>query len=190
MTQTQSPMDSGYQRPAYASRLVPFRPTSTALSEAPTPLACEKAAAAAPCVEQSMHGVAPTIDLPFIHPTIFFIIPTIPHLGSSFALLYIPCTQFPTQTRFHNKYHIISISIHPHFKNARLKDTRLPTYTIKKHNIPNIHYYILSIFRYPSVHDYSLSLHLPLIASDFRYPGSTYHQAEDSQKFFQQGGGI
>src|SRR5258707_15266537 len=85
MTQTRSPTDSSYQHPAYVSRLVPFRPTSTALSEVPTPLACEEAAAAAPCVEQSMCSVAPTIDLPFIHPTISFIIPIILHLGSSSA---------------------------------------------------------------------------------------------------------
>src|SRR5258708_24014506 len=98
MTRTRSPTDSGYQRPAYASQLVPFQPTSTALSKVPTPLVCEEAAVAAPCVEQSTRGVAPTIDLPFIHPTIFFIIPIIPHLSSSFTLLYIPRAQFPTQT--------------------------------------------------------------------------------------------
>src|SRR5258708_7731954 len=121
MTWTRSPTDSGYQHPTYASRLVPFRPTSTALSEAPTPLACKEAAAAAPCIEQSMCSVVPTINLPFIHPTIFFIIPIIPHLGSSSTLLYIPRTQFPIQTQFHNKYHIVSISIHPHFKNMQLK---------------------------------------------------------------------
>src|SRR5258707_1918932 len=103
MTQTWSPMDSGYQCPVYVSQLVPFRPTSTALSEVPTPLVCEEAAAAAPCVKQLTRSVVPTIDLPFIHPTIFFIIPIIPHLGSSSALLYIPHAQFPIQTRFHNK---------------------------------------------------------------------------------------
>src|SRR5258708_16096487 len=116
MTQTWSPMDSGYQHPAYVSQLVPFQPTSTALSEVLTPLVCKEAAAAAPCVEQSTRGVALTIDLPFIHPTIFFIIPIITHLGSSSTLLYIPRAQFPIQTPFHNKTHIAPISINPHFK--------------------------------------------------------------------------
>src|SRR5258707_13079110 len=113
MTWTWSSMDSSYQRPAYASRLVPFRPTSTALSEAPTPLACEEAAVAAPCIEQSTRGVALTIDLPFIHPTIFFIIPIVPHPGSQFCTSFTSLAQFPIQTRFHNKYHIISSLSYP-----------------------------------------------------------------------------